>query len=271
LIDPPSIDPWDARSVIDAINRLERKGDLATDAEILCDITGGTKPMSIGLWRIAERLQARVIYVDSEGADARSWQYRVGPQYQNGIELDPSSPQPLPAMLQIDDLFRAYLGHLPVENERKEDKAQPGYWFARDVVDGFRELKGGSRIDEIRTSVYITGQEEIDIVLRKRNRFAVVECKWMKNINDNPEMKGIHQLNNAASDRYLGVYTGKILALRGSCKGDMAEIAEGHDIQLLLLPEWENRGESGFTWTKEQLERFKTVVDAAIGRSQEML
>ena len=94
----------------------------------------------------------------------------------------------------------------------------------------------------------------------------------MKNIDDNPEMKGIHQLNNAASDRYLGVYTGKILALRGSCKkSDMLKIAEGHDIQLLLLPEWENGGESGYTWTKEQLERFKTVVDAAIGRSQEML
>jgi benzoyl-CoA reductase/2-hydroxyglutaryl-CoA dehydratase subunit BcrC/BadD/HgdB len=80
------------------------------------------------------------------------------------------------------------------------------------------------------------------------------------------------QLSNLASDRYLGTYTGKILAVQANYRekpGNNMEVAERHDVFVLELPAWHEerrRDETGkLIWTSAELEEFKKALEYVFG------
>ena len=156
----------------------------------------------------------------------------------------------------MQDLFHAYLGNPEISRKEQSKKSgERGSHFERDVILGFQ-----SYVDCMITSVYAdrSKQEEIDIILQKRNRFALVECK--SGLKES--MDGIKQLNNAASDRYLGTYTAKILATTIPYN-QLTAFADLHDIHIIELVEWQENKDQPYTWSVQELSKFEKVVKQA--------
>lgn len=251
ILNSPNVDPFDFLSVPDWLENVVLPDELESKDELFCDVTGGTKAMSIGLMRTATKHDAKILYLDSEGADNRLWQYRVerSAQQIDTMVIHDGEPVQIGPLLTIQDLFEVYLGK-QANIKPGPAKDDIGSHFEKAVLDGFRPY-----IDEARASVCIDGQPDIDIVLRRRNKFAIVECKA-----GNLEMKAIQQLNNIASERYLGTYTAKILALAKDDKPDIQKVAqEFHRIHILKVTDWQD----GQVWSKLSQALFRKMVETA--------
>jgi hypothetical protein len=251
ILDSPNVDPWNFLSIPEWFENVILPDELELGDELLCDVTGGTKAMSIGLMRIAMKYKAKILYLDSEGADNRLWQYSV---QRNALQDDIALVQDgnakvLAPLLTIQDLFDVYLGK-GINIKPGPIKSEVGARFEAAVLDGFKAY-----IDEARTSVCIDGQPDIDIILRRRNKFAVVECK-----SGNLEMKAIQQLNNIASERYLGTYTAKILALAKDDKPEIQKTARDyHGFHLLKVTDWRD----GQPWSEVSQAEFQKIAETA--------
>ncbi len=249
-----AVDPWNMLSVGKRLDHVLRRD---RDARLICDVTGGTKAMSIGLTQVARKRNAEFVYIDSDTPETRIWRY----QFVNGdLICQKSSPELIPALVNIQDLFHMYLGHTTLQHKSNTNNDK-GLWFERDVKAGFQPL-----VDCLEESVIVSGKEEADLVLRIKNRFAIVECKALKNFS----MKGIQQLNNMASERYLGTYMGKILVVhlenRATLTDDVREIARQHKIAILQLENW-NGGETyEHQWTTKEQSDFQTAIDEVFGK-----
>ena len=265
VIEPPDVDAWNMESIIQRVGDVCTKYDLEHD-NVVFDVTGGTKAMSISLAQVAKDRGSELVYLDSDDFHVRLWRYRFEdsppPAGKSKLELVGGEPTRLGELLEIKDLIRAYLGDVGYP-ARAVDTRQEGYWFARDVHRGFQSLQGQPRIDESRERVYISAKEEVDIILRSQNRFALVECKWVQDPAKDPKMEGVYQLNNAASERYLGTYTAKIWAVRTRCNRDTREVADAHLVNILELPEWQCCGEIGYQWSESELDGFRRVLASA--------
>ena len=247
------VDPWNILSVGKHLAHVLRREQ---GVKLICDVTGGTKAMSIGLAQVAREWNAEIIYIDSDTLNTRMWRYQFA---ENNLELCANSPESIPAIVNIQDLFHIYLGRKTLEykpGNRSSDPNDKGPWFERDVKAGFQPL-----VDCLEQSVVVSGKEEADLVLRIKNRFAIVECKATRTFN----MKGIQQLNNMASERYLGTYTGKILAVsltdKASLGDDVKKIAEQHNIVLLPLHEWNGNEEHVHQWSEKEKKDFQAAID----------
>lgn len=251
ICNSPDVDPFYFLSVPDWLEKIVLPSELEANDELYCDVTGGTKAMSIGLMQTATKYGAKILYLDSEGSDNRLWQYRVerNTQQSDMNLLQDGKPVQLGPLLEIQDLFDVYLGK-QANIKLGPSKDDIGSHFEKAILDGFQPY-----IDEARPSVCIDGQPDIDIILRRRNKFAIIECK-----SGNLEMKAIQQLNNIASERYLGTYTAKILALAKDDRPDIQKVAqEFHRIHILKVTDWQD----GQPWSKASQNTFRKIVETA--------
>jgi len=251
----PSVSAWNTLNVIQWLENDFLPDETEPGDHLLYDVTGGTKAMAIGLARVASKRDGELMYVDSSGMETRLWCYTIMRDHiGHDIGLrGADQPKSLPRYLTIDDLFHAYLGSkVSISVKKQREPVTRGDFFEQAVLSGFLPL-----VDATRCSVQIHGnQEEIDIVLQKGNKFALVECK-SGGLRD---MEGIKQLNNLASDRYLGSYTAKVLAVAGVSDKTLVTIAkEHHNIHVLPLPNWV-QGQSG---SDIQLDEFPNAIKAA--------
>ncbi|MEZ4710099.1 MAG: hypothetical protein R3A44_23035 [Caldilineaceae bacterium] len=195
--------------------------------------------------------------MDSDTIDTRIWRYC----FNNGnLELQDGSPKSLPTLMNIQDLFHLYLGERVLRYKLNNNRDN-GACFERDVKRGF-----GSLVDCLEQSVIVSGHEEADLVLRIKNRFAIVECKAIKRFN----MAGVKQLNNMASERYLGLYTGKILAVcveeSDTIHEEHRAVAEQHKIKILELHTWKGSSEHEHIWGNSEKKAFQEAIDEVFGR-----
>lgn len=251
------VDPWNIDSVPDLLN-YDLMRFHAKSTEVIFDLTGGTKAMSIGLSRAAAQFLATMVYIESEGKESFLRRYRLNSQG----ALISDEPEPLPPLVSVDDFFYVHLG-LTDTSPHINPKATPhSVAFEEAVRTLFASL-----CDEMKYSVIPIQNEEVDIILRKGNRFAIVECKSVDSKSSGTKarsIEGILQLNHLANDKHLGSYTQKILAVELDYRGESgnnAKVADEHDVHLLELPDWEE----GQPWTNEQIRRAKQVVNQVFG------
>jgi hypothetical protein len=256
ILDSQNVDAWNFLSIPDWLEYILPDEVQAGD-ELFCDVTGGTKAMSIGLMQVASKYDATVLYLDSEGIDNRLWRYQFSSDssQQDKTIYQLGKAEELGALLTIQDLFDAHLGK-DVSIKSGPHKDDRGARFEEAVLLGFQQF-----VNSWETSVCIAGQPDIDILLRKQNKFAIVECKSGK-----LEMKAVQQLNNLASDRYLGTYTAKILAIAVADRTDILETARQHEIHILNLTDWQE----GQPWSERAKNEFKKVTEAAFNNLLEM-
>lgn len=245
----PVVDPWNIEDVPRRLQEFIEDQEIE-GAEFICDVTGGTKAMSIGLAHFAEQHGYGMIYLESDNGDPLLQSYI---KTVNGISR-PTAPTALTTQITIDEFLFAYLGKFDTSPHPPQAPNSNGALFETDVRKAF-EATG--LLDEIKYGLKTRGSEEIDIVLRKGNRFAIVECKQGNSATD---VYGILQLNNLASERHLGIYTRKIFVVARNYRKDSrdnAKVADEHGVHLLEVPDWQ----PGHQWTAAEMGQFHSLVE----------
>lgn len=212
------VDPYDPYTIraelLKAINRKPPFDDLVVN------LTGGTKVMSLAAFEIARTFNCDALYYQTEGNASRLWHY----QFQDG-ELSVAGVEDLPVTLTLNQYLRLHIG--PYRSLSLDDA------FEVVVVPVLAEAA-----DEILTKVLPSqwGGKEIDFVIRIGNQVGVGEIKT------SPDSKAIGQITTIASRKILGTYVKKFLIHARELDPNNTSLAWSNDIQTIRLPSFLERG-----------------------------
>lgn len=217
---PCEVDAYNIDAILPALHAVLAQFN---PADMLFNITGGTKPMSIAAYQEAGKLGAPILYFQTEGKRSRILRY----EFQDGKSVMVGD-EFLPAVITLDEYFRAHVELLPPRSQEPDDH---GHRFQRAVLDA---LSGA--VDEIKGGVSIKGAVDVDIAVRCDNQVGIIEVKT----GSNDIKKAIDQLNTAGEQRYLGTYTQKFLVSDRDWSAkdfsERRELANAHRIIVIELP-----------------------------------
>jgi hypothetical protein len=239
--DPVEVNPYDMTDSESKINELIENKGWPPD-RIVFNLTGGTKPMALAAYRLAERFFCPFLYLESEGSKSVVYHYR----FSEGLELE--KQEEVPPLIDIDFYLRAYLqGYTDTEEFKNE--------FEKML---YKVLQ--PELNEIKHSVKPLpelGGLEIDLVLRCGNRVGIAEAKTGKKARSK---EGIGQIIAAAEQRFLGTYTEKFLILDREYEPNNRQLALAHRITIIELPS----AQSG-ELSKEDREKLIQTVKTKLG------
>ncbi len=216
--EPVNVAPYDMVDIESKLKTRIRKKSWSPD-KIIFNLTGGTKPMALAAYRLAEQLSCPFLYVQSEGKKSTVYYYwfsERGPELKNADEVPP--------VLDIDLYLKAHL---------------EGYTETGEFKNEFEEMVHAvlqPELDEVKNSVKPVpqlGGLEIDLVLRCGNRVGIAEVKTGKKARSK---EGIEQIITAAEQRFLGTYTEKFLILDREYELNNRQLADAHRITVIELP-----------------------------------
>jgi hypothetical protein len=198
------IDPYD-------LTLAQEQIDTLCSPDTVINLTGGTKPMALAAYEVARARDLAFVYLASEGQNNSLYRY----EFRNG------SPglvnrKSLGVLIDIDDYLQAH-GLTPTAEKGPQNAQEAGlrHWLEKQV-------------DECRSNL-VFDAFEIDFILRRGNRVALIEAK----MSDHQRRKGIDQLNTACGRAYLGTYTGKIYAVHKPLGPQLSRLAEARNIQVV--------------------------------------
>ena len=207
----------------DVFNRLEVEIAKHSDEELIFNISGGTKLMSIALFQFAVQNNSEAIYLQSE----RNKSVLYSLKEENGILT--YNNKELPELIDIDTFLKVHIGKY---HFAQSDKLDYGMQFENEIIKILRENNF-----EIMQGVKPNGegdQLEIDAVIKLKgtNNIAIAEIKVGDKNNERPK-KGIDQLSTAGGREYLGIYTKKFLILRNETNNSIKKLAKAHNIIVI--------------------------------------
>lgn len=212
---------YDIVSITQALKDKLAIPELASQ-EAEFNLTGGTKPMSLAAYQVAQQLKAPVLYLESENKQSYVYRYQWRQQ-----QLTSPEKELLPECVKLVDFFNLSLG--------------PGNWkeFGPPNDDGglFEKLLAQALHlpeYEIMTGVKaFEKQMDIDITVRYGNQFGIIEAKAGK---DGRKLDGIKQLNNAF--RHLGTYTQLFYIITVKPSSSHQEIAKASHVSFVELKQY---------------------------------
>lgn len=207
--------------------------------DLLFNLTGGTKPMSLAAFRLAQEQSAPIVYLQSEGGQSLLYRY----EFKND-ELVLRERSVVGELLTIDDYLKVHgLG-----NYQQRTQTEP---FQQMVFDTLQP-----HVSEIISGVSI-GSLEIDLTIRCGNQVGVAEVKSGKAAE---RKDGIDQLSTASQREFLGTYTKRFLILERRLGTNNRELAQAHHIIVIEL-----LGDSSNGLSQENREHLVETVTKALG------
>lgn len=188
--------------------------------EVLFNITGGTKPMCIAAFLVAQELGCPVVYLESQRANTLYY-YRSA----NGA-LAFDKEEIIHAALRIDEYLKIH-GHWQYQVKGPQDD------FEREIKAVLQE-KGL----DVLCSVNL-GSLEMDAVVGMGSSVGVIQAKTGKAAR---RIDGIYNLNTAAQNEFFGSHTKKILVLSQPPETNICRLAEQQKIEIIVLPSFEELG-----------------------------
>jgi hypothetical protein len=219
-----------------------------TAANLLFNLTGGTKAMALAAYLVAAEQYAPFLYLQSEGKKTRLYRYEFDAARTPYVSTD----QLLPGLITIDDYLCAYVDNYQLTGFAKNEA---GGLFERAVYEALKPA-----MDEIVAGVSLLGALEIDLVVRCDNQVGIIEAKTGPGVK-----KGIDQLNTAGGQRYLGTYTCKILVSDqywDKSRSDLRQLAEARQIEVIELSSFH----TSQRLSPEDVERLQRSVCKQLGR-----
>jgi hypothetical protein len=218
---PCLVSAYDIQEIVHALQALiEKRGWLRAD--ILVNLTGGTKAMALAAHSIAASYGAPFLYLQSEGKQTRLYRY----EFDSDGNPCVAASQLLPALITINDYLRAYVDDYRLLGFAKDDS---GGLFERAVYEALEPV-----VDEIVAGARLLQALEIDLIVRCLNQVGIIEAKTGPGVK-----KGIDQLNTAGGQRYLGTYTRKML-VSDQCwdesRSNLRKLAEARRVKIIELP-----------------------------------
>lgn len=216
-ITPLIVDPY----LIDRIAAEIRSALSAhqSDAsDLLFNLTGGTKPMSLAAYDVAQELGAPFLYFQTEGSRSRIYRYGFDAQRRALLE----STDDIAESVTLDEYLRLYLDDYEATQWREP--------FEQAVGNALEEADY-----EVMYSVYPKHEpaREIDLVFRDGNQIGIVEVKRQAN------KKAIDQLVAASGQRYLGTYVKRFVVSAQPLDKNNADLAKAHNVTPIELPDYE--------------------------------
>lgn len=236
-------DAYNIPTIEQAVRDWVEKQAVASDT-LMFNITGGTKTMSLALYRVAESYQAPMLYVESEGNQNRMYRYI----WSNGLHLERSDL--LPECITLNDFLDMYFGHDGWKEYGPGN--QEGSPFEQAIAHTLQ--KAGY---EVKLGVKaLNNQIDIDVIVRHENQVGIIEAKAG---NSGSRLDGIKQLNNAA--KHLGLYTRSFYVITVLPNERHEDIVNASNIKVVSLPRYVP---GNITLDPDEEQKLITCVDSAL-------
>lgn len=175
--------------------------------DVIFNLTGGTKPMSLAALEVARARRATCVYYQTEGQRGRDQQSKLYfYRFDEAGNLVFDHAEALPGgLINLDEYLRAHLEGY----EEKGFAPGSGGDQERAVLAALK-----SEMDEIKANIKPLGvkdQIEIDLLARRGNNVAVLE---VKSGGQGSNKKALDQLTTMAAREYLGIYATRVIVTR---------------------------------------------------------
>ena len=199
--------------------------------ELIFNITGGTKIMSIALFEIAQQMKSDIVYLQSEGSQSILYRYTYK---ETGYSEEKIT---LGELIDLDLYLTSHIGYYG----KRERVDGVGGLFEKAISDALKQ--NGFEVLESIEPHKEGKQLEIDLVLRLKgtNNVAIAEVKGGDKSEEGPK-KGIEQLALAGQRDYLGIYTKRFLIISRRLSKPIRELAQAHKIIIIDEIETERSG-----------------------------
>jgi hypothetical protein len=236
-------DAYDIPDIVEKFNEVLESPPLAAHP-LLVNLTGGTKPMSLAAYQVAQQRNAPMIYLESERKRIFMYHYTWA-----GQELQSASPEMLAEYIRLQDFFDVQLG--VNKWSQQHPPSNDGGYFELALADALR-----SHGYEIMTSVKAMGsQVDIDIAVCYENQFGILEAKLGK---QGKNLHGIQQLST--NGQFLGIYTRRFYVITVNSSYSHEEISKAANIQIISLPGYD---EQTHTLSEDDVKTFIGEIDKA--------
>ena len=191
--------------------------------QLIFNLTGGTKLMSFGAFRLAVDLKSEALYLRTEKpALVVHYDFAQGTSPTNTQILST-----LPVCLDLPTYIEAFRGkNYLVKGDYA--KTEPGRSFERAVHQALMPIG-----DEFGIGLKLDSVVDIDLVIRCHNEVGLIECK----VGQNGLKDAIDQINTAGGREYLGTYTQKFIVsnVDWRTKTNLADLASARRIKVISL------------------------------------
>lgn len=256
-------DPYDIAAIVQAINK--RLAEIAKQSDVMAqslkslvfNLTGGTKIMSLAAYQVAARIQAPVIYFQSEKGksivDYYSWQDH---------QLSRQRQEELPEYLHLEDVLELHLG------PRKDPKGGEMWNVKRPARlsgDGHKlELAIAQTLKDHGYETLCgvedrSGSLDIDVMIRYHNRIGIIEAKSSeKGVVE--DLEAIQQLS-ATKNFLRGTYTQPFMVINSKSNANQQMVCKLLGISIISLPHYK-RGTS--ILSQEEINILLPAIDEAM-------
>ncbi|MDQ2806702.1 MAG: DUF1887 family CARF protein [Chloroflexota bacterium] len=191
--------------------------------ELLFNLTGGTKTMSLAAYRVAQDMRdCRLMYLQSEGGRSLCHAYKLV-----GTAFVRETPAPLEitAVLTLAMYLRAY--GLDSWQAHPLPATTPHGLVVQKVATA---LQG--RVDEVITNLRPSAEADlgINVIVRCKNQVGIIEVR-----PGDEALAGVTQLVALAEPKYLGTYIRRFLILDHDRAPELREQAVARNITLIVL------------------------------------
>ncbi len=204
---------------------------------LLFNLTGGTKPMSLAAFRLAQEQSVSVVYLQSEGGQSLLYRYEFD---KGGLVLRERTV--IGELLTIDDYLKAHVGKYQ-QRRQKDD-------FEQLVLNALQP-----HVSEIISGVSIGANIELDLTIRCGNQVGVAEVT-----TGEASKRKIDQLNSASRREFLGIYTKRFLIISQTLESNNRLLAEAYNIIVIEL-----LGDSSSGLSEENRKRLVEAVTKELG------
>ncbi len=203
----------------------------AGNEQLVFNLTGGTKPMSLAAFDLARDLRVcKLVYFQTEGRRSLCYEYNY--DLTSGSFRPSSDPIEIDGVLTIDMYLQAH-GHTawredpaPTAHQLATDRGHRFEWHIAEALKPY--------IDELRMNLRDQDRRtvEVDLVVRYKNQIAVIEVKQGSRAK---KLEGLSHLVTCTSQTYLGSYVGRILVLDRETEDGIRRPADALGVPIVVL------------------------------------
>lgn len=220
----PDIEAFAPAKISDRIRQFVAGKSLQAE-DLVFDLTGGTKMMSLGLFDAAQTFGARGVYCETDSRGSRLYSLKVDAR---GQLLDSDPPVPFSGTFRLDEYLALYLGK-GVGQGYTENPSNP---FANKMEEAVAAaIRSDNRFDECMFNVRPVAYSpaEADFIVRCGQRVGIGEVKA------NAKMNGLVHITSFGEQRHLGTYVEKFLVSGNGIAAENRPVCKAYRVTPIEL------------------------------------
>lgn len=214
------VEPYHISQIYDRMARFVAD-EFSPEEPLMFNLTGGTKPMVLAAYRLAQERDSPFVYFQTEGKRSCLYRYAFA---EGGVRLE--AVEELPDTISLDDYLRAYVGAYETDEPRDNLERE-----VHNVLAATPDLEVLTCVRPRKLAAL-----EVDFVVRYGNQVGIGEVKRKG------AKAGIDQLNAVADQRYLGTYIAKFLVSAHPVDRNNRALAKAYNIEVIELPSFVDTG-----------------------------